>query len=193
MSSRERNTKLIVQNKGLASYVSGVGMNMGPMNGVKSRAGGIGSGGMRHPHGYLNRKASEEKFQNNQGLGVGQLASGGLYSGQRKGSIDQHRYKSHLRGQENPHNVGLIRNPSKPTLQLPEINSSSMIGGSGGRQNMQQINDMSNRSILHDQMSQQSHNMASNQRSKKSLHGGGGSIGHHMPIYSPSHLAYNLP
>jgi hypothetical protein len=35
--------------------------------------------------------------------------------------------------------------------------------------------------------------MASNQRSKKSLHGGGGSIGHHMPIYSPSHLAYNLP
>ena len=91
MSSRERNTKLIVQNKGLASYVSGVGMNMGPMNGVKSRAGGIGSGGMRHPHGYLNRKASEEKFQNNQGLGVGQLASGSLYSGQRKGSIDQQR------------------------------------------------------------------------------------------------------
>ena len=59
MSSRERNTKLIVQNNKLASYVSGVGMNM-PMSGVKSRAGGMG--GMRHPHGYLNRKASEEKF-----------------------------------------------------------------------------------------------------------------------------------
>ena len=69
MSSRERNTKLIVQNNKLASYVSGVGMNM-PMSGVKSRAGGIGSGGIR-PHGYLNRKASEEKFQNNQNLGVG--------------------------------------------------------------------------------------------------------------------------
>lgn len=33
--------------------------------------------------------------------------------------------------------------------------------------------------------------MASNQRSKKSLHGGGGSI--HMPIYSPSNLGYNMP
>ena len=58
MSSRERNTKLIVQNNKLASYVSGVGMNM-PMSGVKSRAGGVG---VRQPHGYMNRKASEEKF-----------------------------------------------------------------------------------------------------------------------------------
>ena len=60
MSSRERNTKLIVQNNKLASYVSGVGVNL-PMSGVKSRAGGMG-GGVRHAHGYLNRKASEEKF-----------------------------------------------------------------------------------------------------------------------------------
>jgi len=60
MSSRERNTKLIVQNNKLASYVSGVGVNM-PMSGVKSRAGGM----VRHPQGYLNRKASEEKFQSN--------------------------------------------------------------------------------------------------------------------------------
>ena len=70
MSSRERNTKLIVQNNKLASYVSGVGVNL-PMSGVKSRAGGLGGSGVRHAHGYLNRKASEEKFQNNQGLGVG--------------------------------------------------------------------------------------------------------------------------
>lgn len=66
-----------------------------------------------------------------------------------------------------------------------------MIGGGGGRQNMQQINEMSNRNLIHDQMSQQSLNMAANnQRSKKSLHGGSGSIGHHIPIYSPSNLAY---
>ena len=60
MSSRERNTKLIVQNNKLASYVQSVGVNM-PMSGVKSRAGAMG-GNVRHPHGYLNRKASEEKF-----------------------------------------------------------------------------------------------------------------------------------
>ena len=60
MSSRERNTKLIVQqNNKLASYVSGVGMQQ--LSGVKSRAGGMGGRNM-HPHGYLNRKASEEKF-----------------------------------------------------------------------------------------------------------------------------------
>lgn len=70
MSSRERNTKLIIQNNKLASYVSSVGMNM-PISGVKSRAGGIGGSAIRHPHGYLNRKASEEKFQSNQGINVG--------------------------------------------------------------------------------------------------------------------------
>jgi hypothetical protein len=99
----------------------------------------------------MNRKASEEKFQSNQGMAVG---SGNLYGQNRKASIDQHRYKSHLRNQEANHNVGLIRNQSKPTLQLPEINSSAMIGPGGGRQNMQQIqNDMSNRSIINDQLS----------------------------------------
>ena len=98
------------------------------------RAGALGSGGVRHHGQYqiMNRKASEEKFVNNQGMGVGQMGAGNLYGGARKASID-HRYKSHLRGQEVNHNVGLIRNPSKPTLQLPEINSSSMMGG---RQNM---------------------------------------------------------
>jgi hypothetical protein len=52
MSSRERNTKLIVQNQNkLAAYGSGVGVIV-PMSGVGSnkRAGGLGSGGVRH-HG----------------------------------------------------------------------------------------------------------------------------------------------
>jgi len=134
MSSRERNTKLIVQNQNkLAAYGSGVGVN-GPMSGVGSnkRAGGLGSGGVRHHGQYqlMNRKASEEKFQSNPGMAVG---SGNLYGQNRKASIDQHRYKSHLRNQEANHNVGLIRNQSKPTLQLPEINSSAMIGPGGGR------------------------------------------------------------
>jgi hypothetical protein len=64
----------------------------------------------------MNRKASEEKFQNNQGMGVGQMGSGNLYGAGRKGGSIDHRYKSHLRGQEVGHNVGLIRNPSKPAL-----------------------------------------------------------------------------
>jgi hypothetical protein len=42
---------------------------------------------------------------------------------------------------------------------------------------MQQIqNDMSTRNAMNDQMSQHSHPMLNNNRSKKSLHGGGGSM-----------------
>ena len=43
----------------------------------------------------MNRKASEEKFQNNQG--VIQIGNNNLYNAGRKPSIEQ-RYKSHLRG-----------------------------------------------------------------------------------------------
>ena len=59
------------------------------------------------------------------------MNGGGLYNGGRKASIEQ-RYKSHLRGSEVNNQVGLIRNQSKPTLQLPEIiNSSSIVNGPG--------------------------------------------------------------
>jgi hypothetical protein len=130
MSSRERQKMMVPnhhqQNK-LAAYGSGV-------NTLAGKRGSVGSGGVRH-QGYqnLNRKASEERMQNAQGIGQGisPMNGGGLYNGSRKASIEQ-RYKSHLRGSEVNNQVGLIRNQSKPTLQLPEIiNSSSMVTGPG--------------------------------------------------------------
>ena len=59
----------------------------------------------------LNKKASEEKM----------ISNNILY--QNKKPIEQ-RYKSHLRGQDVP--SSMIRNQSKPTLQLPEIHSTQM-------------------------------------------------------------------
>lgn len=109
--------------------------------------------GVRHnQYQMLNRKGSEEKMQS---LGQGLQMAGNqglMYSGSRKASIEQ-RYKSHLRGQEAHNQVGLIRNQSKPTLQLPEIINSASVGGNKNMQNMP------------DPMG--------NNRSKKSLHGQG--------------------
>lgn len=59
----------------------------------------------------LNKKASEEKM----------ISNNILY--QNKKPMEQ-RYKSHLRGQDVP--SSMIRNQSKPTLQLPEIHSTQM-------------------------------------------------------------------
>lgn len=69
---------------------------------------------------YLNRNGSEEKLKNSGQIGL--AGQGGMmYQGNRKPSIEQ-RYKSHLRGQDAPGGqVGLVRNQSKPALQLPEI------------------------------------------------------------------------
>lgn len=57
----------------------------------------------------MNRKASEERLQNNSG---GNMLPIQGYNGRN----NKPAYKSHLRGQDVPHQVGLIRNPSKPTL-----------------------------------------------------------------------------
>ena len=117
----------------------------------------------------MNRKASEEKMQG-LGQGINNLNSGSglLYSGSRKASIEQ-RYKSHLRGSEVNHQVGLIRNQSKPALQLPEIVNSSSVGGNKGMSG------------------DASHPMLQNNRSKKNLAQG--------MQNSPAHLAsgYSLP
>jgi len=56
----------------------------------------------------LNKKGSEEKLH----------SGGGMLYNQRK-QIEQ-RYKSHVRGQDAP---GMIRNASKPTLELPQIHN----------------------------------------------------------------------
>ena len=60
----------------------------------------------------LNKQSSQEKLHN---------AGSILYS--NKNSIQQ-RYKSHLRGADVPQ--GMLRNASKPSLQLPEIHSSAI-------------------------------------------------------------------
>lgn len=57
----------------------------------------------------MNRKASEERLQNNSG---GNMLPIQGYNGRN----NKPAYKSHLRGQDVPHQVGLIRNPSKPAL-----------------------------------------------------------------------------
>ena len=65
MSSRERNMKLIAQNnKQIASYVSGIGINKA-MSDVKKRASVMGVNAQQQQPGYLNRKASEDNFSNN--------------------------------------------------------------------------------------------------------------------------------
>jgi len=64
---------------------------------------------------YLNRNGSEEKLKNSASVGLGGQAGMNLYQANRKPSIEQ-RYKSHLRGQDAPNQVGLVRNPSKPAL-----------------------------------------------------------------------------
>lgn len=112
MSSRERGAKIINQNSQKFQNV---------YSSNKRQLGGLSR---QHPN-LMNRKASEEKFSNGGDrnvMGIG-MARGG------RNAIEQ-RYKSHLRGQDVPHQVGLIRNASKPTLQLPEINNVS------GKQNM---------------------------------------------------------
>ncbi len=58
----------------------------------------------------LNKKGSEEKLH----------SGGGMLYNQRK--VIEQRYKSHVRGQEVP--GGMIRNASKPTLELPQIHNS---------------------------------------------------------------------
>ena len=119
----------------------------------------------------MNRKASEEKMQGlGQGINSLNSGSGMLYSNSRKASIEQ-RYKSHLRGSEVNHQVGLIRNQSKPALQLPEIVNSSSVGGNKGMQ----------------PLGSDGHPMLQNNRSKKNLAQG--------MQNSPAHLAsgYSLP
>mmetsp|Transcript_17865 Transcript_17865/g.30338 ORF Transcript_17865/g.30338 Transcript_17865/m.30338 type:complete len:198 (+) Transcript_17865:1865-2458(+) len=132
MSSRERNAKMIVQTQNNNKLQNVYSQN-------KRQIGGISAA--RQHQQLMNRKASEEKFSNQDsrgnmiggmGMAVGQV--GQQYGGRRQ--IIEQRYKSHLRGQEPQHAmhpVGLIRNPSKPTLQLPEISSIT------GKQTMQQI------------------------------------------------------
>jgi hypothetical protein len=78
----------------------------------------------------MNRKASEEKMQSLQQAN-GIMPIQGYNTRNNKPA-----YKSHLRGQDVPHQVGLNRNQSKPTLQLPDISSS---GITGPGKNMQQI------------------------------------------------------
>lgn len=151
MSSRERQKMLALQNQNkLSAYGSGVGMS-----GKRASMPGV-----RHnQYQILNRKGSEEKLA---GLGPGLQMAGNqglMYSGSRKASIEQ-RYKSHLRGQEAVGMSGLVRNQSKPTLQLPEIINSA--GGAKGTA-LQIAGDMQMGGPL------------GGNRSKKSLHGQGGS------------------
>lgn len=105
MSSRERGAKLINQNNSKLTNV---------YSSNKRALGGIS----RQHQQLMNRKASEERFSNqDQRLGIG-MAQGGPYNRGQRNAIE-HRYKSHLRGQDGPHSmhpVGLIRNQSKPTL-----------------------------------------------------------------------------
>lgn len=66
----------------------------------------------------LNKKSSEEKLHSQHS---GQI----MYN--KRQPVEQ-RYKSHLRGQDVPQ--GMVRNQSKPALQLPEIHNTSI-----GKQN----------------------------------------------------------
>jgi len=58
----------------------------------------------------LNKKGSEEKLPS---------AGGGMLYNNKKNY--EQRYRSHIRGQDGP---GMIRNQSKPTLELPAIHNS---------------------------------------------------------------------
>ena len=99
MSSRERQKMMNPnhQKNSLAAYGSNV-------SSIAGKRGSMGSGGVRHQgNQYLNRKASEERMQNAQGIGQGinQMNLGGLYNGSRKPSIGQ---RSHLRGNSEVNN-----------------------------------------------------------------------------------------